>query len=119
MKTGWIDSGKYYLDTDGRMARGWKYIDGAWYRFAGSGEKQTGFVVSDNKNYYLGYDGRMITDWQEIDGIRYYFKPNGEMAVGWIWLDGVWFYFYGNGELATDAWIQGKYYVDRYGVYVE
>lgn len=62
--TGWqtIAGKKYYLKSNGQMAKGWQKIKG--------------------KKYYFKSNGRMVTGWQKISGKTYYFDGNGAMLKG-------------------------------------
>lgn len=55
------NTGKYYyMQTNGYMTTGWRFIDGDWYYFDQSGEMKTGWVQStDGAWYYLMDSGKM------------------------------------------------------------
>ena len=55
------DGSRYYFEADGRMASGWKQLDGNWYFL------NTGMTVNgSNARPY----GAALTGWQWIDGKR-------------------------------------------------
>lgn len=147
MQTGWItlENIKYLLGEDGAAKLGWLQIEDDWYYFdKTTGAMMTGWQKIGNGTYYFGdeNDGVAKTGWQKIDGIWYYFSPStcamktgwlkdqgkwyyldpankGAMAVGWLQISGKWYYFYSNGEMAANTIIDGKYYVDSNGVWIE
>ena len=77
LQTGWIDE-DVYADSDGKVAFGWKQIDGKWYRFGADG-KLRGWTYSDGKYYYLNPEGGLLTGTQTIGGQEYHFNSKGEL----------------------------------------
>ena len=66
MVTGWViasDENKYFFDTsktdeEGRMAVGWKQIDGFWYYFIEEGRLLENAFTPDG--YYVNSEGKYI-----------------------------------------------------------
>ena len=85
-RTGWLQQGKtwYYLDPDGRMANGFRTVDGKIYYFYPEAGEHS--------------HGAMATGWQYIGGSEYYFYPSGAAAVGETEIDGAAFTFDENGK---------------------
>ena len=107
------DGSRYYFEADGRMASGWKQLDGNWYFL------NTGMTVNgSNARPY----GAALTGWQWIDGKRYSFQaPEGKMLVsaaapdgGVVNTDGVWVDPNGNAQTdgsqgyVTSGWQSGN-----------
>lgn len=103
-KTGWLymDGRTYYLipSKNGRMATGWRKINGDYYLF--------------NK-WDEGKYGCMITGWYKIGKDWYYMDSDGVMLTGWQTISGDKYYFEDGGEMAHDKWV-GKYYLGSNGV---
>ena len=100
----WIDDAWYYFNGSGAMATGWLLVDKTWYYFNGSGAMQTGWLLLGNTWYYLNSDGKMATGLQKIGNATYYLTSSGAMAVGWVLLDNTWYYFTGSGAMQT-GWL--------------
>ena len=85
-RTGWLQQGKtwYYLDPDGRMANGFRTVDGKIYYFYPEAGEHS--------------HGAMATGWQYIGGSEYYFYPSGAAAVGETEIDGASVLFDENGK---------------------
>ena len=67
-------------------------------------------------NYYLFPEGRMAADtWYLFNNQWYYFDHNGNKVTGWQMINGCWYWFDANNVMASNAWINGKYYVDSSG----
>ena len=119
-QTGFItDGAKYYLDKEGKMAIGWKWIDDAWYYFNGSGAMATGWLWQGGAWYYLDKDGKMVTGWQTIDKTKYYFGTSGNMYTGTHVIDGTTCVFSSSGAYQiTEGWKSenGKWYYMTGGV---
>lgn len=122
-QTGFItDGAKYYLDKEGKMAIGWKWIDDAWYYFNGSGAMATGWLWEGGTWYYLDKDGKMVTGWQTIDNTKYYFGTSGNMYTGIHVIDGITCVFSSSGAYQiTEGWKSenGKWYYMAGGVSVK
>lgn len=71
----------YYLNSDGTMQTGWKFIDEKWYYFNTSGQMQKGWLVYSNSKYYLDYNGAMVTGTTTIDGKSYKFTDSGVLVI--------------------------------------
>ena len=66
----------YYMQTNGYMTTGWRFIDGDWYYFNQSGAMTTGWVkTEDGTWYYLKENGKMARN-ETIDG--YELNSKGE-----------------------------------------
>lgn len=66
----------YYMQTNGYMTTGWRFIDGDWYYFNQSGAMTTGWVkTEDGTWYYLKENGKMARN-EIIDG--YELNSKGE-----------------------------------------
>lgn len=60
----------YYLQANGYMTTGWRYIDGKWYYFDKSGAMQTGWLKNtEGKWYYFDESGAMARN-TTINGYR-------------------------------------------------
>ena len=110
MKTGWLNiaytssSGKtctskyFYLESDGKLSKGWKQISGVWYYFA-------------------------LGTWTEAKWQSQDWLPYGCMMTGWVYSEEYscashgW-YFNSNGSLATNTTINGSY-VDGSGCWIQ
>ena len=64
--------GWFWFDGNGRMATGWRSVNGKWY--------------------YLNENGDMAAGWIFVNGRWYYLNADGDMAIGWILVNGVWYY---------------------------
>ena len=61
------DKNRYYLNNDGKMAVGWKKLDGAWYYFQSwGGVYRDAFYTVKNVPYYSDADGKMATGWKPV-----------------------------------------------------
>lgn len=88
--TGWktISGKKYYLDpkADGaRAENGWYKIGQHFYYFNSKGVMQSGFITVNGKTYYSLSNGVRRKGWQTVNGRKYYMKKkNGVMKTGWF-----------------------------------
>ena len=81
--------------------------------FAGSWERDTKGWWYDNQ------DGTYpSSSWSYIDREWYYFNEEGYIVTGWQNILGEWYYFYSDGSMAYNTWIDGSYYVDQDGKWV-
>ncbi len=124
-KNKWIDQ-KYYVDGEGhllkstitpdgyvvnasgvkgKLASGWKKLDGSRYYYD-AGKKLTGWQVISGNTYYLGEDGARRNGFITMDGSRYYLKK-GIMQTGWITISGSRYYFDSDGKMAVNTVING------------
>ncbi|HIQ73339.1 MAG TPA: hypothetical protein IAA51_02865 [Candidatus Cottocaccamicrobium excrementipullorum] len=71
--------------------------------------------------WYQTDDGSYLRDtfWTDENGITYCFTAGGYMMTGWHQLSGDWYYFDASGALQKDTIIDGMYYVDANGVWIE
>ncbi|MGG7152325.1 hypothetical protein ACQPUR_16985 [Clostridium neonatale] len=73
LRNAWFNdtNGKwYYMQTNGYMTTGWRFIDGDWYYFNESGAMTTGWVkTEDGTWYYLKENGKMARN-ESINGYR-------------------------------------------------
>lgn len=127
---GWLQNAKgswFYSESDGRLAIGWKkingywyyfnvnpishgfmlcdgvyYLDGAYYCFLPSGEMYTGWLQRDGYWYYYGTDGARVTGWKQLSGVWYYFDY-GVMLTGTHVLGGNTYVFDDNGHLVSES----------------
>lgn len=77
------DGGKgtatYYASTSGKIATGWRKLNGEYYHFdIENGVMDTGWAKVGNNYYYFGKDGKMCTTEVEIGGKVYTFAKNGK-----------------------------------------
>ena len=101
----------YYFDVQAGTARqlgnNWQQMNGAWY-WIENGRVATGWRVINGKRYYLNpADGRMLTGfYKDATGQLFYSDGSGAMlsTTGWYLLNGTWYWVNGNGSLAT-GWI--------------
>lgn len=99
LQNGWFldpaDGKWYYLDEQGVMTYGWKYIDNVWYFFN---------PVHDGTFGSMAANG-----WQWIDGYCYLFGPDGKMYANTVTPDG--FTVNADGqwlENGVPVFVQGK-----------
>lgn len=71
--------------------------------------------------WYQTDDGGYLRDtfWTDEYGNTYYFTGKGYMVTGWKQIQTEWYYFDASGALQKDTIIDGMYYVDATGVWVE
>lgn len=121
----WVQGNKkwYYMGKDGAMtASNWAQVDGIWYYFDMDGvmlSEQWGYI--GGKWYYFGKSGAMYDNqWLKYKGDWYFFKEGGEMlASGWLHSGGNWYYLQADGTMAVDTTINGKYKINKQGVWVK
>lgn len=131
MFTGWHKDSYgywyYYLDS-GKQASGWQkiggkwyyfddymysgdeyQIDGAYYRFSGSGAMFTGWYKnSEGEWYYYLSSGKRASGWAKIDGKWYYFEDWCGMVTGEHYIDVSYYRFSGSGAMFT-GWYKKSY----------
>ena len=119
-KNGWEKQGiTWYYYENGKVALGWKKINGSWYYFQTNGSMRTGWLKDGSKWYYLKSSGEMQTGWLKDKGIWYYLESSGAMkASQWFQVSGKYYYVNASGELAVDTTIDG-FQVDSNGARVE
>ena len=110
METGLLplDSGVYYLGSDGKKQTGFIDYNGSTYYFApNTGERKYGLQTIDEKTYYFNEsNGIMETGRQAINGKTYYFDTEtGERLLGFV-NDGVQTVYYDDSELGYAVGLQ-------------
>ncbi len=120
--TGFQNDGKYYYSPTGERILGLAEINGYWYYFYESGEKEgqraSGFTEIDGNTYYFADDGHMVTGKTVINGELYDFQSNGIMFTGWTKDDSGKFFMHADEKTGVFAQgfvtIDGKdYYFDQ------
>ena len=90
-KTGWSKINGYdvYIESDGKLAEGWKQINGKWYLF----DEYNGAAARNGFYYWWG-------------DTAYIFNEKCEMVTGWYQYEDQWFYAGKDGNLVADKWIK-------------
>ena len=119
-KNGWEKQGTtWYYYENGKVALGWKQINGNWYYFQTNGSMRTGWLKDGSKWYYLKSSGEMQTGWLMDNGTWYYLESSGAMkASQWFQVSGKYYYVNASGALAVNTTIDG-FQVDSNGARVE
>lgn len=99
----WVKEGNdwYYYDAGVPVKNSWKYIQGRWYVFDGSGKMIRGWFKDSTGWYYLAPDGGMLSSqWLFDKNAYYYLTSTGLMATNafikegdkysYVNSDGVW-----------------------------
>lgn len=113
----------YYMGPGGAMvASDWALVNGKWYYFDGNGymlENCWGYINA--KWYYFGKGGAMYENqWLKYNGSWYYLKSNGAMMTsGWVLSSGSWYYLQADGTMAVNTTINGKYKINKQGIWVK
>ena len=156
-RSGWVErdhdawgelvNERFYAESDGTLALGWREFDGKRYYFepamACSGpvsydegntfyffrsdgtladdgwqEDRWGDAPEDAGWYYANPDGTLAQGWRQIDGYWYYLTPS-RMDHGADTLDGgkTWYFFYDDGKMAQNERVHERY--TYYGVTTE
>ncbi|WP_294156540.1 GH25 family lysozyme [uncultured Clostridium sp.] len=125
-------------NTNEKVSKGWKTIDGNRYYYRDDNTKATGFVEIEDKTYYFDASGKLLSGWLTDSGNKYYlsdsgtvtkgikkigdntylFSNNGIMLTGWKYLtDNKWYYFNENGTMKTGWFLYNnfKYYLKENG----
>ena len=112
-----INDVKYYFDSEGYMATGWKKIDKDWYYFKADGTIFSGWYNSGGTWYYMDSKGKMATGITEINGDKYYFDADGCMLTGWNKIEDKWYYLNSDGTVFSGWYNSGGtwYYMDSDG----
>ncbi len=102
--TGLIKDGPntVFVNEDGSLAKGWKYVGAACYYFNGNGHMQTGWLKDGGNKFYLDPSGAMATGWRWIDGTYYYFAGGGALRTGWLYENGTYFYLDPSEDTAAE-----------------
>ena len=70
--------------------------------------------------WYKEIDGSYpVNTWKKISGKWYHFDEKGYIETGWYKSGGFWYCLKSNGAMAENEWIDGKYYVDENGKWIE
>ncbi len=130
------ESGTYYLQGDGSVARGQVNIADGSYYFDGAGHRLTGWVGLENGKFYYAPDtammvkgwfadesgtyylnpesGAVLTGARTIDGSNYYFNENGVRVSGWVALETGTYYYAGDTGIMVKGWVDdeaGRHYM--------
>ncbi len=124
-----IDGKKYIIDSDGKIAIGWKRLTSSWifycnpddngavytgwklinekkYYFDSNGLAYFGFVTIDGNRFYIDIENGQYSDITAvIDGKKYIFDDDGKQCFGWYTL-GSWKMYFdpnNNGAAVTDS----------------
>lgn len=61
-----------------------------------------------------------VSRWAQIDGLWYYFNSNGYCVINdWVQTSGKWYYCGPSGAMLTSQMIDGRYYVNMNGEWVQ
>ena len=124
MHTGWLDDGTgvRWMDNQGVLAVGWRWVDDQWYFFEDScGYRQAmpGWQRIDGVMRYFDENGVMQKGWLFVEGKTRFMDDSGALVTGWRQIDDLYYYFYpADGNLARDTTVDG-YYVNPDGVWVQ
>ncbi|MBR6484461.1 MAG: hypothetical protein IKT14_05530, partial [Clostridiales bacterium] len=138
MQTGWINEHDYfwwYAESDGKMASGFKEINGKTYCFSGWTGMMTGITWTPEEItnpdiyglYYFDENGVMKTNvwgqyksyYNDEDLYWVYFGSDGKAVKGWKKIGGKWYYFEPDyrGMVTGFRYIDGAdYYFNDKGV---
>lgn len=112
LRDGWEHDGvdwSYFEDGE-PVCNAWRYIDGRWYVFDGSGRMIASewFKDSTGEWYYMGVDGGMLSgQWVTLKGKSYYLTKDGHMASN----------CYVRDERQIQPGVRMYYWVDEYGAW--
>ncbi|MDD6636868.1 MAG: hypothetical protein PUE62_06645, partial [Coriobacteriaceae bacterium] len=124
MYTGWrkLSGYRYYFGSDGAMRKSqWVKSGGYWHYCMSSGKLATGVRTINGSTYGFNKYGHMYTGKHVINGKTYHFGSDGAARNGrWVSSGGNWYWiYYSTGKKAKNRMVDnGKYYVDKNGVYV-
>jgi len=130
------ESGIYYLQGDGSVARGQVNVEGGDFYFDGAGHRLTGWLGLENGKFYYAPDtGLMVRGWfadetgtyylnpesgavltgvRTIDGNNYYFNENGVRVSGWVGLETGIYYYAADTGIMVKGWLDdesGRHYM--------
>ena len=114
----WI-SGKYYVKSDGTMAVS-GFVDSGKYYVDANGRwiKTTKWLKVNNKWHYIVSGRVQMSKWLNINGKWYYFDADGVMQTS-KWISGK-YYVKADGTMAISEWVDtGKYYVGADGKWIK
>lgn len=97
--------------------QGWVQVNGKWFYYDQSNNKQSGWVQVNGAWYYLAQDGEMKTGWLNQGGSWYYLTESGSMKTGWYQVSTKWYYSYSSGALAVSTTVDG-YTVNANGEWI-
>ena len=115
------DESYYYFESNGKMATGWKKINGEWYYFypegsmddkgngnSGSAVEGRSFTDGNGHTYLFDDDATMITGLVGWYGEMYYLSEIddniGILQNGWIKIGNDWYYFNPQWDGAQVGW---------------
>ncbi len=80
-----------------------------------------GMWILDNNGWWFMRTDRTwpAGTWELIDGKWYLFNASGYMLTGWQQLGGNWYYLGTDGAMRTSTMVDGQYYVNANGVWVQ
>ena len=89
--TGFVDkeSGKYLINEDGYMVKGWGKYQGYWYYCLPEGSENPGLLLQNQ--------------WLDLDNSWYFLAEDGKMKTGWFLLEGSWYYAPDNGAILQNG----------------
>lgn len=130
------ESGIYYLQGDGSIARGQVNIGDGSYLFDGNGVRTVGWATLENGKFYYAPDtGAMQKGWfvdqsgtyylnpssgaavvgvQTIDGQNYFFNETGARVTGWVPLETGTYYYAADTGIMVKGWVDdevGRHYM--------
>lgn len=115
MATGWktIDGLDYYFTSSGAAATGWVNRNGARHYFRSDGTPMQGWILDNGKDHFI-HRGKMCTGWLALNGQKFYLGEDGAARKYWQFMDGHWYYFYGSCAMARGWSYQkiGTFYLD-------
>ena len=102
---GWVENpgvGWWWCNPDRSYpVSSWMQLDGRWYYFDANG--------------YCVMNG-----WAQINGCWYYFNASGHCVMNeWVQTSGKWYYCGSDGAMLTSQMIDGRYYVNVNGEWVQ
>lgn len=123
IKNGWgqlADGSRGYYDNNGtKVTNKWIEVDGLWYYLKADGAVATSWFNDKGKWYYLTSSGARVTGWNTIDGNWYHFDELGVMNTGWYNDNGNWYYLESTGRMLANVMIDGRYRLDKSGVWIK
>ena len=109
-----IDKKNYHFDENGNRQVGWIQSENAWYYLNEDGIMQTGWISLEDGVYYCDGKGVRVSGWLEDNGNKYYLDENGLRQNGWVTVNDTQYFFNPDGILTT-GWVtdeNGTYYLN-------